>query len=163
MDQQHLVIIVNHLNKNEAHSVKNVIATLKQSTPLHKISLVYVRPYIAAHCHALPSMVDFLDTQAQRVREQLRFWGNQLNISDASHWTTSGNVYIETMRFIKQFNADYILTHESIKRHFNHRIRWHHDKEPTLLRSFDHLFLFENDHSDADCPWQHSALAHAMM
>jgi hypothetical protein len=164
MDKNTLLIITNDLPLADAADLNATIKTLMQTTHIHHIELLHVRPYIAAHCYALPSMIDFLEHCEKKAQRSLAFWGEHLNIDSAHQWVSSGNVRQESVRFSRRHHTNFILTSESVKRSMVRKFNFG-SHATTYIKDFSAFSLFSIKPEPLERAHQSefNALAHAFI
>lgn len=161
MDTRRLLVVTNQLPKDQTIQVTSIIKSIEQMASVNQIDVLHVKPYVAAHCFALPSMVAFLDECHQNAEETLNFWGELLDVNIQHQWTSNGNVRQEIQLFSRRYQTDYVLASHQLKHHFHHKLPFSGRQHTTLIRSFGNLDFYSTDQGVQVHHWQHP-MAHAV-
>ncbi len=155
MENQRLLILTNHLPKEQTIQISSIVKSIEQTTHINQIDLLHIKPYVAAHCFALPSMVTFLEQCHQQAEESLNFWGELLDVSIQHQWTSNGHIRQEASLFSRRFQCDYILSSHQLKHHFTPRFSLSGKQPATLVRPFGNLDFYSTETKSQVQHWQH--------
>ena len=155
MENCRLLILTNNLPKDQTIQISSVVKSIEQMTHINQIELLHVKPFVAAHCFALPSMISFLEQCHQNAEETLSFWGELLDVNQQHQWTSNGNVRQEVNLFSSRYHADYVLASNGLKSHFAPKLLFGGRQQTSLIRAFGNLNFYSTNDEAYESHWQH--------
>lgn len=161
MENRRLLVITNQLPKAQTIQVTSIVNDIERMANINQIDLLHIKPFVAAHCFALPSMVNFLEECHKNAEETLSFWGELLDVSINHQWTSNGNIRQEMLLFIQRYCSDYVLSSHQLKQHFTSKLSFSGREHTTLIRAFGDLDFYSTDNDLQVQHWQHP-MAHAI-
>ncbi|MDF1795732.1 MAG: hypothetical protein P1U63_04250 [Coxiellaceae bacterium] len=155
MENRRLLILTNNLPKDQTIQISSVIKSIEQMTNVNQIDLLHVKPFVAAHCFALPSMVAFLEQCHQTAEENLSFWGELLDVNSSHQWTSNGSIRQEINLFSQRYHTDYVLASNQVKQHFAPKLLFSGRQHTSLIRAFGNLNFYTTSDEAYEDHWQH--------
>lgn len=161
MENRRLLVISNHLPKNQTIQVTSIIKSIERSRSINQIELLHIKPFVAAHCFALPSMVQFLEQCHQQAEESLIFWGELLDVSTKHQWSSNGSIGQEITSFSKHYQTEFVVCSHELKQHFKPKFNLFGKPFAKLLRAYGCLDFYTTQQTKQTKRWRHP-IAHAV-
>ena len=138
-DSKHILLVANSLSTAELSQIQNTITEMAKEGLNHKISILYVKPYLPSCYLHVPSMVAVSEDFEEEAKESLQQVGQQLDIPAQHQWIATGRIRQETLKIAATLGVDYILSSQKVSKELHNVFSIKKNRVPLPVKNINNL------------------------